>query len=447
MSLQSLLEKDFTDIINEHITRLDIQSVPVRMNMAVDVGTSKTRALPFAFSKESNSINAKQIIKIPNKFAKLNASDLRDVMNLEFEEANLMNMMCITLENTTNGACPLYKKPVTVSKGLLSDKLLKNSGFSVSNTMKVLQEEEFIINTYSIIVASIYANVVYFLEQGEVEKARDSLNVELNLAYMLPDEEKLDEMTAKLYKALQGTVEFSIPTMNELKGRFTIRNNAPHQWLDLYGEAESVIYYFLTKHPEERYRKAFANHGVSVIDVGEGSVDIVFFKEKELMDRASDTNREVNGLTLINRTLKNVRNKATKEGKFFRPAVESIKAVLESDSADLILETPSGEIDIADCLTDAKKEIAAEIANIFKNTFEQNTVLGLDRLFLIILAGRTMTDSEKSPSLGIYIAERLAEQLMIPKDICKLTHPDSNLIGSALKLFIKMKKFSQGTAR
>lgn len=441
MNAQKVLETDFSDIFSNLNSGLELQNTPVKMNMAIDVGTSKTSAL--AFRSDSDSVSANQIIKLPNEYAILNDLDVADLSKLDFEEQTFMNMICIELKNITNMKSPLYAKPITISKGMLNDKLLKNSNYSVSNTAKYQQVEEFVINSCSIVVAGIFTHVEHFLRQGDIESAQKALNVELNLAYMLPDEEKLEGMSKNLYEALQGTIEFRLPMIHNLKGRFTIRNNAPRQWLDLYGEAESVIYYFLTKNPQERFLKAFRNHGVAVVDVGEGSVDIVFFKERELMARASSTSREVNGLTIINRTIKNIRDDASKQGKFIKPTVDSVKSVLENNPEGLSLETPTGDYDISGSLTLAKKEVASEVANIFKNIFEQNTVLGVDRLFLVILAGRTMTGSEKSPSMGVFLADRLSEQLMIPADICKVTHPDSNLIGSALKLLMKMKKFRQ----
>jgi hypothetical protein len=441
MNSQEYLDRDFTEEIENNLVELELLTLnPVKVNMAIDVGTSETRALPF--NAGSDTINPSDIIMIPNKFAKLNPSDLKDLRRLEYEESTFSNMMCMTMTNINNSSCPLFNKPTTISKGLLSDKLVKNSGYSVSNTAKYLQVEEYIINTYSAVITQMYTNMVFYLSKGDIENAKKSLNVELNLAFMLPDEEKLEPMAASLVNALQGTIEFELPTYHDLKGRFTIRNNAPNQWLDLYGEAESVIYYFLVKNPDPKYLKAFKNHGVAVTDVGEGSIDDVFFKERELMARASSTSRDVNGLTLINRTIKNIRESALKRGQFIKPTVESIKKVLKDPKGDLILETPMGEYDISEDLTRAKEEIASEIANIFKNDFEQNTVLTLDRLFLVILAGRTMTSNPKSPSLGTFIAQRLSEQLMIPKDVVKITHPDSNLIGCALKLIMKMKKFN-----
>lgn len=437
MSTQRILETDFSDIINNTSPELELQPVPVKMNIAVDVGTSKTGALQFR--SDSDTVSASQIIELPNEYAILNELDVADLGKLDFEEQTFMNMTCIQLRNITNMNCPLYAHPVTISKGLLNDKLLKNSSYSVSNTAKFMQVDEYVINAYSIIVAGIFSHVAHFLREGDYENAQKVLNVELNLAYMLPDEEKLESMAENLYKALQGTVEFTLPMMNNLKGKFTIRDDKPRQWLEVYGEAESVVYYFLTKHPEEKYLRAFKNHGVAVVDVGEGSVDTVFFKERELMARASNTNRDVNGLTIINRTIKNIRDDAAKQNHFIKPTVQSIKNVLEKDPEGLTLETPMGDYDISPSLTLAKREVAGEVANTFKNTFEQNTVLGVDRLFLVILAGRTMTDSPKSPSLGHFVADRLSEQLMIPKDICKVTHPNSNIIGAALKLLMKMK--------
>lgn len=440
MELQGYLNGDFMKEIEDNLLQLELQESPVKVNLSIDVGTSKTRALPF--NSNSDTVNANDIIKIPNEFAKLNLSDMKDLSKLEFEEKSFTNMMCMTMVNLNNANCPLYENRITISKGLVSDKLLKNSSYSVSNTTKFLQTEEYVVDTYSIIIARMYANMVYFLSKGDVASAAKSLNAEINMSFMLPDEEKLEPMAERLYNAIQGTVEFELPMMHGIKGKFSIRNNAPNQWLDLYGEAESVVYYFLTKNPDPKYIKAFKTQGVAVSDIGEGSIDNVFFKERELLARASSTNRDVNGLTLINRTIKNIRENAAKKNMFMKPTVESIKKVLE-ENRELMLDTPMGEYDISEDLTKAKQEIAGEVANIFKGDFEQNTVLGLDRLFLVILAGRTMTDNPKSPSLGVHIAERLSKQLMIPQDIVKVTHPDSNLIGSALKLLMKMKKFNQ----
>ena len=351
-------------------------------------------------------------------------------------------MTCIEMRNISNLNSPI-SKGIVISKGLLSDKLLKTSGYSVSNSDKYSQVDEYIVNTYTGIISIMYSNMIHFLERGEIEKARRAMNVELNLAYMLPDEEKMSKRHEILHEAMQGTVEFSLPMMGGIRGKFSIRKNPPHQWLDVYGEAECAIYYYLIKNPTPENRRAFKDHGVAVIDAGEGSFDIVFFKQRELMERASSTSRKVNGSALIARTLRNGENEAYKKDIPLRPTMEGIKRILCNDPDELMLETPTQSYDISDALTNAKKEIAGEMANIFKNTFEKNTVLGgVDNLFLVVLAGRTMTDSDKSPSLGKFLADRLQDQLGIHPSICHITHPDSNLLGAALKLLMKMNKFA-----
>lgn len=442
MTAQDRLEKDYFSLIKENSSRLELSDTPVLMNMAVDIGTSKPRAIDFRTN--TNTVNPSDIIRIQNKYAILNASDIEDLSLLEFEEKSLSNMCCFKMRNLTNINSPISKE-IVVSKGLVSDKLVKTSSYSVSNLSKYDQVNEYIINTYSAIISCMYSNMVYYLERGEVENARRVMNVELNLAYMLPDEERLSRYNETLKEAIQGVVEFELPMFNGLRGRFSIRSNAPNQWLDLYGEAESAIYYYLIKHRTPENMRAYKDHGVTVIDVGEGSMDIVFFKERELIARASATSRIVNGSALISRTIRNIENDAFKKGIRLSPSVEQIKSILEKDPENLILETPTVKnFDISDALTKAKEEISGEMANIFKNTFEKNTVLGgVDNLYLAILAGRTMLGTEKSPSLGEFLAERLEEQLMIPKSVCKITHPDSNLLGAALKLSMKINKYKK----
>lgn len=434
------LGKDYMELINKNITTLELpNNQPVIMNHSVDVGTSKTRSI--AFDSQSKSINHSDIIRIHNQYSILNDSDIAYLKTLEFEESSYNNMLCIKMINLTNIANPFYNKQTTIAKGLVGEKLLKTNNFSVSNSKKYEQVEEYVINTYTSIVAQMYSNMVYFLEKGEVEKAHRCLNTEVSLSFMLPDEEKLSRYNTKLYKALQGTVEFELPMFKGLKGKFTVKDNKPTQWLEMYGEAECAIYYDLIKNLTPENKNIFKNHGVVVIDVGEGSIDLIFFKKGEVMERASSTSRSVNGSSLISRTTRNFEEECYKKGIKVNLTEESIKRVLEEDPENLMLVTPIASYDISEALNAAKTEMADEIANIFKTTFERNNVLKLEELFKVVFAGKTMSSCEKSPSLGGMVASRMEKQLGIPASICTVTHPDSNILGSALKMLMKIRKY------
>ena len=435
MKSQEILNQDYYEMVKG--ARLQQQNTPIGFNQAVDVGTSKTRGL--SFSSSTNSVNPENIIRVPNEYAILNEEDIEEVLKMEFEERTLNNQLLVKITNKNNPKSPLYGKDLIISKGLISDKLMKPSSFSVSNTSKFKQTTEYIVNTYTSIIASVFTNIVKSLKAGDKITAEKFLNLHVNLACMLPDEEKLSIQAESLVDALKGTVEYELPLYG-IKGKFLI-NDSSTQRLDVYGEAESVIYYFIIKNKSPEIIEAFTKYGVVVADVGEGSFDTVFFKERELITRASSTSREINGSTLVSRTIRNIERESHKNGKYFSPREEMIKRVLEDEESDLIMVTPRGDYDISKSLTDAKIEMSLEIANLFKNALERNSVFGgVDNLFLVIFAGRTMTPHKKSPSLGVYVANNLEKQLDIPASICKVTHPDSNILGAALKMLMYLNR-------
>ena len=440
------LKIDYSEILSKYESQLKPDDTTAKINVAVDVGTSNIRAVDWA--TESFSVNPNRVIRLVNRYDKLGPSDLEDLRRLSFEEKSFNSAICYSFENITNEVSPLYENEVTISKGLISDKLRKTSNYGVSNSSKYNQAEEYIINTYTAIVAVIYHKMLYFLERGDVASARSLLNVSVNLANMLPDEEKNSQRHEELKRKLAGTVKYKNHVLG-IEGKFTIMDNPPTSWAEIYGEAECAVYYYIIKNPTEKNKKAFSNHCVSVADCGEGSFDIAFFKNKEYLEGSSETNRTVNGSTLLNRTLKKLDLKFQKEGRKNPPSLDALRRVLNDNPEELVLETAIEDIDISECLTEAKIEIAGEMANIYKNVFEKNSSItgGVDNLFLLILAGRVMTGCDKSPSLGQYFALRLEEQLGIPAKICKVTHPDSSLLGAALKLAMRMHKTLNKTVK
>lgn len=436
MKAQDILNEEYYDMIVE--AGLQQQSRPIVYNHAVDVGTSKTRGI--SFITNTNSVNPKDIVRIPNEYSIFTPEDVNEALKMGYEKLNFKNLMLFGMQNVTNDKSPIHKEKIYIAKGLTGDKLLKTSNFSVSNISKFKQTTEYVVNTYTSIIATIYTNIVKHLRADKKDIAERFLNVRVNLACMLPDEEKNSFQAEALLESLKGTIEYELPMFNGLKGTLTIDDNEP-QRLDLYGEAESVIYYFIIKNKTPEIIDAFTNYGVVVADIGEGSFDTVFFKQRELITRASSTSRAVNGSTLVARTVSNIERTTHREGKVFSPSEEMIKRVLEDEESDLILRTPRMEYDISDALNEAKAEMSSEIANIFKNALERNSVFGgVDNLFLIIFAGRTMVPTEKSPSLGSYVATQLGRQLDIPSEICKVTHPDSNILGAALRMLMYLNK-------
>lgn len=436
MKAQEILMEEYYDLILN--AELKQSPIPISYNHAVDVGTSKTRGI--SFISNSNSVNPDDIIRVPNEFALLTIGDVNEALKMEYDKLSFNNLMLFKMQNVTNDKSPLHGKPLFIAKGLTGDKLLKTSNYSVSNTSKFKQTNEYVINTYISIITTIYTNIVKYLEADKREIAEKFLNVQVNLACMLPDEEKNSFQAETLLETLKGVVEYELPLFGGLKGRITL-NNTANQRLDMYGEAESVIYYFIIKNRTPEVINAFTNHGVVVADIGEGSFDTVFFKQRELITRASSTSRAVNGSILVSRLISNIERKTHNEGKLFSPSEEMIKKVLDDNEPELILKTPRREYDITESLNEVKAEMSSEIANVFKNALEKNSVFGgVDNLFLVIFAGRTMVHHGKSPSLGNYIANQLERQLDIPPEICKVTHPDSNILGAALRMLMYLNR-------
>lgn len=432
MKSQEILNKDCYNLVVN--SKLKMQDTPISYNQAVDVGTSKTRGMDFR--ADSNSVDPTDIVRIPNEFSVLSESDVADAMKLEFETKSFNNLMLFKLENKTNKLNPLFQNPVILTKGLTGEKLLKTSNYSVSNTSKFRQTREYVINTYCSIITTVYKNIVKYLEAGNKLTAEKFLNIHVNLACMLPDEENNSAQAEELLETLKGVVEYELPLFGGIKGKFTINNQA-NQRLDIYGEAECVIYYYIIKNKTQDIIDAFMHYGTAVVDVGEGSFDTVFFKKRELITRASSTNRNINGSTLITRTIRNIERDTKASGINFTPTEDMIKRVLEKEESDLMLITPRIKYDIAPALNEAKYELAGEAANVFKSALEKNSVFGgVDNLFLLIFAGRTMVSHEKSASLGSFIANRLNEMLDVPQDTCKVTHPDSNILGASLKMLM-----------
>lgn len=432
---QDYLEGEITPEIEALLKDLTISHVPSRMNGALDVGTSKTRAVNFSLA--TNEVQADNIVTLPNEYSLLSEEELKEALSFKFEKPNFMKKFLVKLTNTTNMLNPYFDKQVLISKGLVSEKLLKTDSYSVSNTAKYDQKDEYILNAYSILISQMISKVMLFISKGDLESASKSLNAEINVSFMLPDEEGREKGADDLLKALEGTVEFELPLLGGLKGKFHLKNGT-NQFLKRYGEAESVIYYFMVTTNNPDYINAYKNHAVAVCDMGEGSLENIFFKERELIEGASSTDREINGLTMINRVVRNIKEDPEKS-RFIKPSVKNIKPIMTKNE-DLVLITPSAEYDFSENLTKVKQALAGEIVNKFKNSLEETTVLAVEDLFLVILAGRTMTPNKKSKSLGVYIADLMEKQIGIPKEIVQVTHPDANLLGAALKLMLDMKR-------
>lgn len=434
---QEILEAHSLPIINQY-QPVEVGDRTVKLSMAVDVGTSQTRAIRVVPS--SNSVNENEITRIPNNYAVLEEYDVGDLKKMKTETQSFMNLMCVKMHNTTNPESPIHKKPVIISKGLISDRLNKTGNMRLTNTAKYQQVEEYVINTYTSIIATMYVNFIKYLSAGNTEKAFLSLNGFVDLAFMLPDGEKNNPQSESLRDKLSGIIEFELPLLGGIKGRIII-GAYDQQTLSMYGEAECAIYYYILANRSEYNMQAFKNHTVTIVDVGEGSTDIVFFKEREYLDRASVTSREVNGLALIHETVSNIERDLynNPEKVKFTPTDKILRKPLW-DNGDLEIVTPRGKYDMSEALSQAKETLSIDLANIVKTSIEQNSAIGgVDNVFLVILAGRTMSNNDNSPSLGSFLARRLDEQIGIPADICKITKPDSNLLGAGLKLIMETK--------
>lgn len=441
MKSQDILETPIREFIEENRDDQAGEGKGSKLNMAVDIGTSRTRAVMANPSKMTVYPNS--TTRILNEYAKLDAFDLEDVKKMEVELESFDNLLCIQMVNKTNPASPIYGEEIIISKGLISDKLGKTSNYALTNSSKFIQTEEYVVNAYTSVIATMVTNYLKALESGDKVKANMALTANVNLAFMLPDEEKNNPLSVELTKSLTGFVEFTLPLFGDLKGRFSIEDDKDTgRYLNMYGEAECAIYYHLVNHKTPENIDAFSNHGVVIMDVGEGSTDLVFFKERELLTKASITNRELNGSELISRTVRNIARDlyVNQDGVQFTPNAEKVKQILY-DNGDLMYRVPSGSYDIAGALTNAKEEIAGELANVFMTSMEKNRVFGgIDNLFLVIFAGRTMTRNEKSPSLGDFLATKLKTQMGVEPSVCKIANADSNLFGAGLKLAMDINK-------